>query len=238
MSSLCQYANPSALWLQLLPAKARSLSPPLECVMDSHLLCLIGHWQMWCHQKPEKCFGLLWRSSGLELISVQGTRVRSLAEGTKVPHATWCGQIFLFKSVWLWSFPLSSLLLELRATVTGRTSLELACWSGEGMCAQLPLLCQPPAESHLLWLAGDCRDMSEQRSSHCRLPELGTNEMAVALSKPLNVGVFCYTEKANLCIFLLPFIFLFLSSYLSSLFIIPSMLFGFLFSFCSAWVPI
>lgn len=43
--------------------------------------------------------------------------------------------------------------------------------------------------------------------------------MAVALPKPLNAGVFCYTEKSSLCIFLLPFLFIFLSlsSYLSSL---------------------
>ena len=89
--------------------------------------------------------------------------------------------------------------------------------------------CANLQHSHLAdWQGTDCRDMSEQIDSSraqptLQTPELGTNDMAVALSKPLNVGVFCYTEKANLCIFLLPFLFtfLFLSSYLSSLSLFP-----------------
>lgn len=116
------------------------------------------------------------------------------------------------------------LLLEL---CDGENKPELACWVVKGMCAQLPLLCQPPAESHLAdwqgtagtWVSKETPAGPAEPSPHCRLQNW--EQMAVVLSKPLNVGVFCYTEKANLCIFLLPFIFLFLSSYLSSLSLFP-----------------
>ena len=194
--------------------------------MDSHLLCLMGHWQMWCHQKLEKCFELLWWSSGwLHIYSARDTGLIP-GQGTKVQHATWCSQVFLLKSAWLWKFALSCCSWNLEPLCEGENKSELACWVVKGMCAQLPLPCQSPAQSHLAdwqgtagtWVSKETpAGPSSWAQPTLQTPELGTNEMAVALSKPLNAGVFCYTEKSSLCIFLLPFLFIFLSlsSYLS-----------------------
>lgn len=130
----------------------------------THLLCLTGHWQMWCHQKLEKCFELLWRSSGwLHISSARDTGLIP-GQGTKVRHATWCGQICLLKSAWLWKFALSCCSWNLEPLCEGENKPELACWVVKGVCPVTTTMPTSSTESSS-WLAGDCRDMSEQRDT-------------------------------------------------------------------------
>ena len=195
---------------------------------------------------PPEAWKVLWTSlvvrGWLHISSARDTGLIP-SQGTKVRHATWCGQVFLLKSAWLWKFALSCCSWNLLPLCEGENKPELACWVVKGMCAQLPLPCQSPAQSHLAdwqgtagtWVSKETpAGPSSWAQPTLQTPELGTNEMAVALPKPLNAGVLCYTEKSSLCIFLLPFLFIFLSlsSYLSSLSLFPPCFL--LFSFPSA----